>query len=206
MAGRAPDRGQAAADGGFDALLASIRACARCEGLPLGPKPIVQADAAARILIVGQAPGRLAHMRGRPFDDPSGDRLRDWLGVGRATFYDPARFAIAPMGFCFPGTAAGGDLPPRPECAAHWRAPLLAALPRIELTLAVGRYAHRWSVAGAAGMTVAETVRGWRDHWPRCLPTPHPSPRNLLWLKRNPWFEAEAVPALRARVAAILAT
>jgi uracil-DNA glycosylase len=190
---------------GLDALLAEVRACRLCEAhLPLGPRPVVQLDARARILIAGQAPGRRVHASGLPFDDPSGDRLRDWLGVDRAVFYDPARLAIVPMGFCYPGTGTSGDLPPRPECAPAWRAKLLANLGKLELTLAIGQYAQRWHL-GPSRRSLTEVVRGWRDHWPATLPLPHPSPRNNRWLRNNPWFEAEVVPVLRERVAAILA-
>lgn len=187
----------------LDALLAEVRACTLCAAhLPLGPRPIVQAHADARILIAGQAPGRKVHESGVPFDDASGDRLRAWLGVARETFYDPTRIAILPMGFCYPGTGRSGDLPPRPECAPAWRAALLSHLRRIELTLVIGQYAIAWHLPGATLTTAAQE---WRRHWPRLLVLPHPSPRNNLWLKRNPWFEAEVVPALRKRVAAVLA-
>ncbi|MCB2101847.1 MAG: uracil-DNA glycosylase family protein [Rhodobacterales bacterium] len=194
----------------LDALLRDVRACTLCPGLPLGPKPILQADARARVLIAGQAPGHKAHAAGRPFDDVSGDRLRAWLGVDRDTFYDPAAFAIIPMGFCFPGTAEGrngrkgGDLPPRPECAPAWRARLLDALPRLELTLAIGRYALDWHLPDTARQSVAQVVGNWRNHWPDTLPLPHPSPRNIAWMARHPWFEADVLPALKARVRAIL--
>lgn len=191
------------------ALLAEIRACRACEGkgrdLPLGPRPILQAGQGARILIVGQAPGRITHEKNRPFDDPSGNRLRDWLGVDRETFYDPARFAIAPMGFCFPGTAKGGDLPPRPECASLWRSRLIGALGDIELTILLGQYAQRWHLGGRAGMKLSDRAAGWREYWPHLLPLPHPSPRNIAWFRRHPWFEAEVIPALKARVAEVLA-
>lgn len=157
----------------------------------------------ARILIAGQAPGRRVHLSGIPFDDPSGDRLRDWLGVDRRTFYDPRRFAILPMGFCYPGTGANGDLPPRPECAPAWRAPLLAALPAIQLTLVVGQYAQAYHLPGAP-TSVTEAVKGWRDQWPSVLPLPHPSPRNQRWLVTNPWFARQVLPALRRRVRELL--
>jgi uracil-DNA glycosylase len=182
-----------------------VRQCRLCEpGLPLGAKPIVQADPAARILIAGQAPGRLAHRSGTPFDDPSGDRLRRWLGVDRPAFYDPTKFAIVPMGLCYPGTGKSGDVGPRPACAETWRKDLLAALPNVELTLVIGQYAHAWHLAGSGQGSLTDTVARWRDYWPTVLPMPHPSPRNTLWIARNPWFEAEVVPMLRARVAAML--
>lgn len=186
-------------------LLADVRACTLCaEHLPLGPRPVLQAHPAARILIAGQAPGRKVHQTGIPFDDPSGDRLRDWLGLSREAFYDAGQVAILPMGFCFPGTTKGGDLPPRPECAPAWRAALLSQLTNVRLTLVIGRYAQAYHLP-EAGSSVTEAVRNWRKHWPDVLPLPHPSPRNNRWLKRNPWFADEVVPRLRTRVAEILA-
>jgi uracil-DNA glycosylase len=183
----------------WQTVLAAARACTHCAAqLPLGPKPILQVDPAARILIAGQAPGRRAHEAGIPFDDASGDRLRAWLGVDRATFYDAQRIAIVPMGLCFPGTARGGDLPPVPECAPLWRERLLALMPDVALTLVIGRYAQAWHLPDAGDVTAA--VTGWRAHWPHVMPLPHPSPRNQAWLKRNPWFAADVLPALRARV------
>ncbi len=189
----------------MEALLAQIRACTACPGLPLGPKPILQASASARILIVGQAPGRITHAKGRPFDDPSGERLRAWLGVSRDVFYDPAMFAIIPMGFCFPGTGKGGDLPPRPECAPLWRPKLMAGLPKIGMTLVLGQYAHEWHLPGAKGLRLVDRVAAWRETWPDLVPLPHPSPRNQGWFARYPWFEAEVIPELRMRVGQILA-
>ena len=186
-------------------LLPELRACTRCEPhLPLGAKPIFQLDRRAPILIAGQAPGRIAHEKGRPFDDVSGDRLRHWLGVSRETFYDPACFAILPMGMCFPGTGPSGDLPPRPECTLLWRQRLLDALPRVSLTLAIGQYALAWHLQRKA--SVDELVTGWREGLARgLLPLPHPSPRNQRWLKDRPWFEAEVLPALRQAVALSMA-
>jgi uracil-DNA glycosylase len=192
--------------GGPAALLAEVRACRLCAvHLPLGPRPILQLDRRARILIAGQAPGRRAHDTGVPFADASGDRLRDWLGVDAATFYDPTHFAILPMGFCYPGRGAAGDRPPRPECAPAWRARLLAQLPAVALTLVLGRFALDFHLGDRQAATLTETVRAWRDHWPTCLPLPHPSPRNNRWLAANPWFATEVVPALRARVRTLLA-
>lgn len=189
-------------------LLAEVRACRDCAPhLPLGPRPLLQLHPAARILVASQAPGSRAHRTGVPFDDPSGDRLRDWLGIGRDLFYDPRRMAIVPMGLCYPGTGENGDRPPRPECAPRWRAVLLGRI-RVELTLAIGAYAlahHLPRGAGAARRSVTEAVREWRRHWPRVVPLPHPSGRNSPWLRRNPWFEAELLPALRERVAALVA-
>lgn len=188
----------------FDTLMARIRACRLCaEHLPLEPRPILQASPSARILIIGQAPGRAAHEAGRPFDDLSGERLRAWLGISRECFYDASRIALVPMGFCYPGRGKSGDLPPRPECAAAWRAPLMAHLQAVELTLALGQYAQRYCF-GADRRNLTERVKDWRSTWPRLLALPHPSPRNNLWLARNPWFEQEVLPALRARVAELV--
>lgn len=186
------------------ALLQSVRACTLCaDSLPEGPRPVVQLHESARILIAGQAPGRRVHESGIPFDDPSGERLRDWMGIDRATFYDETRIGILPMGFCFPGTGASGDLPPRPECAPAWRTQLLDCLPRHELTLVLGAHAQRWHLPDGPS-SVTELVRDWRSVWPSHLPLPHPSPRNNIWLKKNPWFEAEVIPVLRERVAELL--
>lgn len=184
-------------------LLDRVRSCTLCaRHLPHGPRPIVQIDSKARILVAGQAPGRRVHESGVPFDDPSGDRLRDWLGLTRDEFYDPAVLAILPMGFCYPGTGSSGDLPPRPECAPAWREELLGHLPELALTLVIGRYALDWHL-DAGSRTVTSVVRGWRDRWPDVVPLPHPSPRNRRWVKKNPWFEAELLPALRGRVAEV---
>lgn len=158
------------------------------------------------MLIVGQAPGRRVHETGIPWNDPSGDRLRDWLGMTRDEFYDASRIAIVPAGLCYPGTVNGSDLPPRPECAPRWHPPLRAAMPKVELTLLIGAYAHAYYLGKRRGRTLAETVQAWRDFGPGCFPLPHPSPRNRLWFKRHPWFDAEVVPALRERVGAVLGT
>ncbi len=190
----------------FDRLLRDVRACRLCEEhLPHGVRPILRADPAARVLVAGQAPGRRVHATGVPFDDPSGDRLRDWMGVSREVFDDAARIAVLPMGFCYPGAGRSGDLPPRPECAEAWRRRLLDALPAIRLTLVLGRHALEWHVEGAAGRTLTDVVRGWRSLPPTVVPLPHPSPRNNRWLAAHPWFAAELLPALRRRVARALA-
>lgn len=190
----------------LDELVAEIRQCRLCEPyLPLGPRPVLQAGAPARILIASQAPGRKVHASGRPFTDASGDRLRGWLGMPPEVFYDDSRVAIVPMAFCYPGTGRAGDLPPRPECAAAWRAQLLERLPQLELTLVIGQYAMAYHLPHA-GTSVTEIVRNWRQYWPHTVPLPHPSPRNNLWLRRNPWFEAELIPLLQQRVSAILQT
>jgi uracil-DNA glycosylase len=181
-------------------LLEEVRRCTLCKAhLPHGVRPILQWHRDARILIAGQAPGRRAHESGVPFDDASGDRLREWMGLTAAQFYDCERVAILPMGFCYPGTGTSGDLPPRGECAPAWRTRLLQGLPRLELMVLLGRYAQDYHLPRTTG-SVTAIVRSWRDHWPRVLPLPHPSPRNNLWLRRNPWFEANVLPALRARV------
>ena len=164
-----------------------------------------QASGSSRLLIVSQAPGRKAHLSGIPFDDVSGDRLRAWLGVDRDVFYDSRRIAIVPMGFCFPGSAPGGDLPPRPECAPTWRPRLLPLLTQVRLTLAIGQYAQAGLIGDWRGRTLTDTVLAWRTHLVRgVLPLPHPSPRNRVWVTRNPWFETELAPVLRERVAALL--
>ncbi len=167
----------------------------------MGPRPVVQADSKARILIVGQAPGRKVHETGIPFNDPSGDRLRDWMGIDKDIFYDAAQIALLPMGFCYPGTGKSGDLPPRPECAEAWREKLLAGLPKIQLTLVIGQYAHRYHLAGRQLKTLTETVKAWKDFSGEGLiPLPHPSPRNNIWLKKNEWFEKDVLPALKSQV------
>ena len=185
----------------LDALLHEVRACQVCaRHLPFPPKPILRAAVSARILIVGQAPGRRVHETGIPWNDPSGDRLRDWMQVSRETFYDEKRIAIIPAGFCYPGTGPGGDLPPCPECAPLWHPRLRAALPDIRLTLLVGSYAQAYYLGARRYKTLTETVRHYRDYLPEFLPLPHPSPRNQMWLKRNPWFAAEVLPLLRELV------
>lgn len=190
----------------LDILLTEVRACVICaDSLEAGPRPVLQVDGRARILIVGQAPGRKVHASGVPFDDASGDRLRDWIGIERDQFYNPALMGILPMGFCYPGTGKSGDLPPRPECAPQWRNRLLAHMPNIELTLVIGKYAMDWHLPDTASANLTETVKAWRAFGPRVLPLPHPSPRNNLWLKANPWFVEEVVPYLRERISLILA-
>jgi uracil-DNA glycosylase len=185
-------------------LLAEIRACTICAAhLEHDPRPVLAAGGGARLLIAGQAPGRRVHASGVAWQDPSGDRLREWLGLDESTFYDPDRVALLPMGFCWPGTGTNGDLPPRPECAATWHPRLVPMLPRVELTVVIGRYAQDWHLAGRTKPTVTATVAAWRDYLPTHLPIPHPSPRNQRWLKQNPWFAAEVLPELRRRVRAL---
>jgi uracil-DNA glycosylase len=184
-------------------LLSEVRKCSLCTDLPLGPRPLLQCTSTARILIAGQAPGRRAHERGIPFDDPSGERLRDWLGIDRNTFYDAKRIAILPLGFCYPGTGKSGDLPPRAECAPQWRSNILAHMPNIRLTVLIGLHAQRWHLPDCKP-TLSENVRKWQATWPECIPLPHPSPRNKAWLKRNPVVELELLPALRKRVGELL--
>jgi uracil-DNA glycosylase len=193
-------------------LINEAKACTMCAAhLPMGPRPVLQASATARILIAGQAPGRKVHESGVPFDDASGERLRQWMGVAPDVFYNDKIVAILPMGFCYPGTGKSGDLPPRRECAPQWRQPLLAAMPRIELTLVIGHYAQDWHLHDKpmhdkqAGK-LTDTVKHWREHWPAMLPLPHPSPRNNIWLKANPWFASEVLPVLQGRIKSILAS
>ena len=187
-------------------LLAEVRQCRICEAeLPLGPRPVLRARRGARLLIVGQAPGTKVHESGVPWDDASGDRLRAWLEIDRATFYDADRVAIVPMGFCYPGRLArGGDLPPRKECAPQWHERVLAQLPAVRLTLLVGLYAQAHYLGRRRKKTLTETVAAWREYLPEMLPTPHPSWRTTGWQKRNPWFEKEVLPALRALVQALV--
>lgn len=189
----------------LDHLLAEVRACTRCaEHLPLGPRPVLQLAASSRVLIIGQAPGTRVHASGVPWNDPSGERLRTWLGVDAAAFYDTARFALMPMGFCYPGRGKGGDLPPRPECAPQWHPVLRAGMSQVRLTLLIGQYAQRHYLPDSAGSLEARVLRHGQALERGLFPLPHPSPRNTLWLRRRPWFEAEVVPVLREAVAAAL--
>lgn len=191
---------------GLNALLTEARACRVCAGhLPHGPRPVVRAGLTARLLIVGQAPGRRVHDSGIPWNDSSGQRLRDWLDMDHDTFYDETQVAIIPMGLCFPGTnPKGGDHPPRPECAPLWQDRLVAALPSIKLTLLIGQYAQAWHLGKTRQPTMTETVRAWRSYGPAVSPLPHPSWRNTGWLKRNPWFAAELLPDLRSRLGSLV--
>ncbi|MFT6657462.1 MAG: uracil-DNA glycosylase [Maritalea sp.] len=172
--------------------------------MALGPRPVLQVSQRAKILIAGQAPGRLVHLSGKPFDDKSGERLRDWLGVTSKLFYDPSLFAIVPMGFCFPGAGKSGDLPPRPECRATWHDNLFTLMPQLELKIIIGAFALDYHLGDRQSKTLTGTVQRWREFMPDYLPLPHPSPRNNIWLKRNPWFEAEVLPELRRLTKALL--
>jgi uracil-DNA glycosylase len=206
------ERKKNTATASLDGLLTQIRACRLCaedplkgEPLPHEPRPVVRAAKSARICVAGQAPGTRVHATGIPFNDPSGDRLREWMGVDRDTFYDESRIAIVPMGFCFPGLDdKGGDLPPRKECAPAWRAQVFEHLPNLELVLLIGQYAQTWHLGKARKKSMTDTVLHWRDYGPTYLPLPHPSWRNNVWLKKNLWFEEEVLPHLRGEVARLL--
>lgn len=192
-------------------LLGEIRACRVCVDAPQGaplphePNPVLRVHSGARIAVVGQAPGTRVHTTSIPFNDPSGERLRAWMGVSRDEFYDGRRIAIVPMGFCFPGLdAKGGDLPPRKECAPRWRERVFSHLTRLELVLVIGAYAQRWHLGAGAKRTLTETVRNWHGYAPYYVPLPHPSWRNNSWLNKNSWFEAEVLPFVKQRVRALL--
>ncbi|MFT3806931.1 MAG: uracil-DNA glycosylase family protein [Arenimonas sp.] len=186
-------------------MLAEVRACRLCEAhLPLEPRPVLRASETARLLIVGQAPGTLVHGSGIPWNDASGMRLRDWLRIDRDAFYDESRVAIVPMGFCYPGRGASGDLPPRPECSQTWHPRLLPLLTDVRLVLAIGQYAQQYFLGTQRKKSLTDTVRAWDEYAPRYFPLPHPSPRNIAWFQHNPWFEREVLPALRERVAGAL--
>lgn len=188
----------------FTKLIHDVRSCTICaKQLPYDPRPVFQLSPSARILIAGQAPGQKVHKSGVPFSDASGVRLREWLGVTAEVFYNPELVAILPMGFCYPGTGRAGDLPPRPECAPAWREQLLHQLGTLQLKLIIGQYAQAYHLPNAA-RSVTDCVRSWRAHWPEVVPLPHPSPRNNMWFRRNPWFEKDVLPSLRVRVAEIL--
>jgi uracil-DNA glycosylase len=188
----------------FSYILKDVERCSLCaKYLPHGPRPVLQVNPKAKILIAGQAPGKKVHESGVPFLDASGDRLRDWLGVSREVFFDHTKIAILPMGFCYPGPGKSGDLPPRPECAPAWRSQLLSHMKAIELTVVLGKHAQAYHFPDSR-LPVTELVMSWRDYWPKLVPLPHPSPRNNLWLRRNPWFEEDLLPVLRERISVIL--
>lgn len=186
-------------------LVAEIRACTHCAAhLPLGPRPVIRVGPELRVLLTGQAPGTRVHASGLPWDDPSGERLRQWMALDREAFYDIRRYGVMAMGFCYPGRGRGGDLPPRPECAPRWHGRVRPLLPELKLTLLIGQYAQHHYL-GTRGQNLEHTVRDWQTYLEKgFFPLPHPSPRNTLWLQRRPWFEAEVVPALRAAIAAAL--
>ena len=189
----------------FESLLHDVEECTICKKhLPLGPRPVLQIHPKARILIAGQAPGKKVHESGIPFDDASGNRLREWMGVSNDIFYDSRQIAILPMGFCYPGSGKSGDLPPRVECESAWRKQLLEQLANLEMTLVLGKYAQAYHF-GKASSSLTELVKSWRSYWPNMVPLPHPSPRNNIWLAKNSWFEAELLPPLRAAISSILA-
>ena len=186
-------------------LVSEVQACTICaEHLPLGPRPVVICRPTARLLIVGQAPGIRVHKTGVPWNDPSGDRLREWMGVSRDTFYEHPSIAIMPMGFCYPGKGKSGDLPPRKECAAQWHRPLLEWMPQIELTLVIGQYAQKHYLPGDQKTNLTEMVKRWKEFLPEHFPLPHPSPRNNIWLRKNPWFEKQTIPSLQQRVGQLI--
>lgn len=189
----------------LETLLQQIRACRICEeNLPFGPNPVLRASTSAKLLIVGQAPGTKVHASGKPWDDQSGKRLRQWMGINEADFYDENKVAIVPMGFCYPGKGKSGDLPPRPECAHHWHQQLLTLLPNIQLTLLVGKYAQDAFLGTSAKANLTQTVTAWQEYLPRHMPLPHPSPRNQFWLKHHPWFETDTVPVLQELVSTLI--
>ncbi len=189
----------------MESLLREISKCSACAvHLPHGPRPVVAAGVSSKIMIIGQAPGRRVHESGVPWQDQSGKNLRHWLGVEAEAFYNPALFALVPMGFCYPGAGKSGDLPPRPECAPLWHPRLLKQMKSVQLTLLIGQYSQAYYLGGKARENLTETVRAFRDYLPRYLPLPHPSPRNRIWLRRNSWFKTELQPVLQQMVAQIL--
>ena len=189
----------------MEELTTQIRSCTQClPFLPHGVHPVFQAHPKARLAIIGQAPGRIVHETGVPFDDKSGDRLRHWMGIRKDDFYNPQKLAIIPMGFCYPGKGKSGDLPPRPECAPLWHQPLLEYMPHLQLILLIGQYAQHYYLKDRAQRTLTETVQHFRDYWPPYLVLPHPSPRNNIWLKKNPWFEMEVLPVLKELVSGMM--
>ena len=189
----------------YHKICTEAQQCTLCEpDLPLGARPVFQIHPKAKILIVGQAPGRKVHETGVPFDDASGERLRTWMGIDKDTFYDPEQIAILPMGYCFPGTGKSGDLPPRKECADKWRQDMLDVMPNIQLTLVIGKYALDWHLGKSQKRTLTETVKAWQEYWPKYMPMPHPSPRNNIWLKKNAWFNDTILPVIKSQISNIL--
>lgn len=189
----------------LDVIASNATQCTLCKDhLIDGIRPVFQVSHTAKILIAGQAPGSKVHLSGIPFDDKSGERLRQWMGIDKGTFYNSDKIAILPMGFCYPGKGKSGDLPPRIECAPQWRQQFLDHMPNIQLTLVIGSYAQQWHMKDRLQKNLTETVRQWEMYWPTLLPLPHPSPRNNIWLKRNAWFERDVVPQMRERIGALL--
>lgn len=189
----------------YNTLINEVKGCTACvPHLPSGPRPVFQIHPEARILVAGQAPGSKVHQTGIPFDDPSGDRLREWMGISKITFYDETKIAILPMGFCYPGKGKSGDLAPRKECADIWRSRLLASMPNIEFTLVIGQYAMNWHLGVSGKHNLTETVKAWAEYCPNYMPLPHPSPRNNIWLSKNRWFEEEVLPILKKRVRSLI--
>lgn len=189
----------------FNELVTSVMNCRECEKhLPLGPRPVIRINPASKILIIGQAPGKAVHLSGVPWDDKSGDNLRSWLGVDKSLFYDEKSFALMPMGFCYPGTGRSGDLPPRPECAPYWHEKLIKHMKKIRLTILIGKYAQEYYLGGKQKINLTETVKVAAEFLPSFFPLPHPSPRNNIWQKKNPWFATEVVPVLRAKISSIV--
>lgn len=186
-------------------LMSEIQGCTHCsQYLPLGPRPVVSFNEQSKILIIGHAPGTKVHASGKPWDDASGRRLRTWLGVDDATFYNPANFGIMPMGFCYPGKGKSGDLPPRPECAPLWHDRIHEALEQVSLTLLIGKFAQAYYLGKENQRTLTATVQRYQHYLPTYLPLPHPSPRNNIWLRKNPWFTSEVLPILQAKVQTVL--
>ncbi|WP_281555839.1 uracil-DNA glycosylase family protein [Thalassomonas sp. RHCl1] len=189
----------------LELLKQEIRRCTLCEPeLPLGANPVIRGNKSAKILVAGQAPGIKVHKTSIPFNDASGVRLRQWLGIDETVFYDEDQIAIVPMGFCYPGTGKSGDLPPRAECAKTWHRQLFALLPDIELILVIGQYAQKYHLKDRQKKNLTETVRAWQEYAPAIIPLPHPSPRNNIWLRRNPWFEQQVLPYIRGRVSELV--
>ncbi len=186
-------------------IISEVKSCSHCANqMPHDPNPVLQIHPNARILIAGQAPGRKVHQSGIPFDDASGTRLRQWLGVDKRVFYNPEQIAILPMAFCYPGSSKSGDLKPNPDCAVKWRDSVLSLMPDIRMTLLLGQYAQNWHLGQSKKHNLTETVKAWREYYPEFIPLPHPSPRNIAWFKNNPWFEATLIPVLQAQIKAIL--
>jgi len=208
MKGKEATMPKAPQKAGFAKLMCDIRNCTLCKAyLPLGPRPVLQAHPKAKIRIIGQAPGKKVHESGIPWDDRSGDRLREWLGIDKTVFYDPEKIVLLPIGFCYPGRGSSGDMSPRPECAPQWHGVLNAHLTQVRLTLLVGSYAQKFYLGDKRKDTLGDTVRAWREYLPHgYLPLVHPSPRNQIWLRKNPWFETELLPPLRRAVKKTLGT